>query len=331
MIYKLKIIYKCIISLVIFISFSCDTEKYNPDVKTITFNQGNQQFSIVSFYLNMPVYIKNAKENKKQIKKIYKTYVYDPIWDNFASNGECSFLVKNIGYPITNLEELSTAINILNNSGVEDIIRKALLKVSKVLPGPNTTVYIQTLDPSHKKMIPPSARKIFDMGIHADTYGTGRIIICINPTSKNWKKLLPRIVVHEYHHSVWISRNFETIHFSLLDCLVLEGRAEGFADLIYPDIEAPWPGFADLKNEYSVWQQIRQVLNSKDEQIIMKMFIGNEEIPFLSVYSMGYIIMQEFLKNNPEVSLMEWTDIKPVDILSKSKYIEKFNLTRCAN
>jgi hypothetical protein len=40
---------------------------------------------------------------------------------------------------------------------------------------------------------------------------------------------------------------------------------------------------------------------------------------------MGYRIMQEFVKNNPEDSLMEWTDMEPDEILSKSKYEEKFN------
>jgi len=325
MIHMLKNIYRCIITLVLFISYSCDLKNYDPDIKTTTFSQANQQFSIMSFYLNMPVYIEKVKENKKQIDRIYKTYVYNPIWDNFASKGECSFLAKNIQYPITDLDGLSTAIKILNDSGVEEIVKKALLKVSKVLPGPNTTVYIQVLNPSYKKMIPPGAKKILDMGMHADTYGSGRILIAIDPTSKNWKKMLPRIVAHEYHHSVWVSRNFETIHFSLLDCLILEGRAEGFADLLYPDIEAPWPGFTDPKNEYSVWQQMSQVLHSKDEQIIMKMFVGNKDIPFLGVYLMGYKIMQEFLKNNPEVSLIEWTDMEPGEILSKSKYTEKFN------
>ena len=321
----LKNNYKYIITIIIFISFSCDLKKYDPELRTTTFLQANQQFSIVSFYLNMPVYIKKAKENKKQINKIYKTYVYDPIWDNFASKGECSFLAKNIKYPITEIDGLDTAIKILSDSGVEDIIKKALLKVSKVLPGPNTTIYIQILNPSYKKMIPSNASKIIDMGMHADTYGTGRILIAIDPMSKNWKKMLPRIVAHEYHHSVWVSRNFETINFSLLDCLILEGRAEGFADLIYPDIEAPWPGSFDLNYEYRVWQHMKQVLHSKDEQIITKMFAGNEEIPFLGVYSMGYKIMQEFFKNNPEVSLIEWTDMEPAEFLSKSKYSEKFN------
>ena len=172
-------------------------------------------------------------------------------------------------------------------------------------------------------MIPEQAQDIRDMGIHADTYGTGRIFIAIDPAAKNWKNLLPRIIAHEYHHSIWISRNFETVHFSLLDCLILEGRAEGFADIIYPDIKAPWPDLT-REEEYRVWNYMKPVLYSTDELLIMKMITGNKEIPFLSVYSMGYKIMQDFLENNHQISLTEWTNYKPEEILLKSRYENKF-------
>ena len=320
-----KYLYSFLIIILQMFLLNCESADSNIQNKTITFSQANQQFSIVPFYLNMPTYVKKAKENRAQINRIYKTYVYDPIFDDFASKGECSFLAKNIKYPITDLDGLNTEITVLSNSGVERIVKEALLKVSKVLPGPNTTVYLQVIDPSYKKIIPPNASKILDMGMRADTYGTGRILISIDPTSKNWKNMLPRVVAHEYHHSVWVSRNFETIEFSLLDCLILEGRAESFADLLYPNIKAPWPDLLDREKEHRVWQHMKQVLHSTDEQLILKMFIGDKEIPFLSVYSMGYRIMQEFFKNNPEVSLMEWTDMEPNEILSKSKYAEKFN------
>jgi uncharacterized protein YjaZ len=315
----------CLIILSLIYLSACDSTKNNIQNKTITFSQATQKFSIVSFYLNMSTYIEKAKENRPQINRIYKRYVFDPIFNDFASKGECSFLAKNIKNPITDLDGLASEINLLSNSGVEEIIKNALLKVSKVLPGPNTTVYIQVMDPLYKKMIPPNATKIINMGMHADTYGTGRIFISIDPTSENWKKMLPRVVAHEYHHSVWISRNFETINFSLIDCLILEGRAEGFADLLCPNIEAPWPDLLDREEEHRVWQIMRHSLHSKDEQIILKMFTGDKEIPFLSVYSMGYRIMQEFFSNNPNVSLLEWTDMNVEEILSKSKYEEKFN------
>ena len=111
----------------------------------------------------------------------------------------------------------------------------------------------------------------------------------------------------------------------MLDCLILEGRAEGFADLVYPDIVPPWPDLIEGDKEHRAWKQMKHVLHSRDEQLIQKMFIGDKEMPFLSVYSIGFKIMQEFIKNNPEISVMEWTDMEPDEILSKSSYEDKFN------
>jgi hypothetical protein len=171
----MKFLFSCLVILILMNLSACESTDSNIQNKTIVFSQANQQFTIVPFYLNMPAYVKKAKENRAQINQIYKTYVFDPIFDDFASKGECSFLAKNIKNPITDLDGLNTEIKVLSNSGVEEIVKEALLKVSKVLPGPNTTVYLQVIDPSYKKIIPPNASKILDMGMHADTYGTGRI------------------------------------------------------------------------------------------------------------------------------------------------------------
>jgi uncharacterized protein YjaZ len=303
---------------------NCNNVRNNKDINIINFTQAQQKFTIVPFYENIPTYIIQAHHNKSQIDKVYKDYIYNPIWYDFASNGECAFLARNIKNPIRDLETLDKEFRLLSGSGVEEIVKDALLTVSRELPGPNTTVYIQVMDPAYKKMIPEYAKKILDMGIHADTYGTGKIFVAIDPRARNWKNILPRIIAHEYHHSIWISRNFETVHFSLLDCLIIEGRAEGFADRIYPNIEAPWPDLT-AEDEYRIWNYMKTVLHNKDERLILEMTTGNKEIPFLSVYSIGYKIIQEFLKNNPQVPILEWTDYGPEKILKKSKYEDKFS------
>ena len=53
--------------------------------------------------------------------------------------------------------------------------------------------------------------------------------------------------------------------------------------------------------------------------------VGNGDIPFASIYTMGYRIMQKFFEHNPEVSLLEWTDMEAEEILYKSKYDKKFD------
>jgi len=40
-------------------------------------------------------------------------------------------------------------------------------------------------------------------------------------------------------------------------------------------------------------------LDSRDAELNMRMVVGDKDIPFASAYTIGYRIMQEFLKNNP--------------------------------
>jgi len=141
----------------------------------------------------------------------------------------------------------------------------------------------------------------------------------------DWKQYLQKITAHEYHHSVWVSRNFETVNFSLLEYLTLEGRADSFAELIYPDIKSPWVNMFDFEKEKDVWYFLRDRLNSRDADLLMRTAAGDKNTPFASVYTIGYRIMQDFFKNNPDVTLQEWTDMEAEDIFRKSNYEAKFN------
>ena len=62
------------------ITFSCNSTGYIPDLKTHTFSNQSQQFTLVSFYKHMPAYVKHAKANHKEIERIYNQLVYNPIW-----------------------------------------------------------------------------------------------------------------------------------------------------------------------------------------------------------------------------------------------------------
>ena len=301
--------------------FSCDMTDGTHKYKTLRFTQADQQFSIVSFYLHMEEYIKLGKENRKQIDRIYKKYVYDPIWKDFASKGECSFLAKSLKNPIKDLQGLSSEITVLSKSGVEEIVKKALINISEVLRGPHTTVYLQVIDPIYKNYIP----KNLQTGLVAHTFGSGRIFIAIDPTTSTWRDQLLKIVAHEYHHSVWISRNFKTVNFSLLEYLILEGRADSFSNLVYPNIESPWTNIFGRKKEQNIWHNIKNDLHNRDEYLNMKMAVGDKDIPFASAYTIGYRIMQEFLNNNPGMTILEWTDMAATEILLKSKYEEQLN------
>ena len=121
-------------------------------------------------------------------------------------------------------------------------------------------------------------------------------------------------MAHEYHHSVWVSRNFKTVNFSLLEYLILEGRADNFAAMAYPDIDSPWINLFGVEKEKFVWNMIEDRLDMRDGEFNMKMAVGDDHVPFGSVYTIGYRIVQEFLNNHPELTLSEWTDLEPIEL-----------------
>ncbi|UCH64929.1 MAG: hypothetical protein JSW63_09970, partial [Ignavibacterium sp.] len=82
-----KFLFSCLAILILMSLSACESTDRNIQNNTTVFSQANQQFTIVPFYLNMPKYVKKARENRAQINRIYETYVYDPIYDDFASKG----------------------------------------------------------------------------------------------------------------------------------------------------------------------------------------------------------------------------------------------------
>ena len=311
----------CPLTMIVFLClFACDTNSQNSQFKSVSFSQAGCEFSIVSAYLNMTIFIDEAKENRKNSSKLYNKYVYGPIWKNFASDGEYSFLAESIKSPITDLETLSEEVEILSGSGVEDIVKEALLKVSGSFPDPDTDIYLLAIDPNYKQYTP----KKLIIGMMAHTFGAGRILLLIDPTISGWQKILPKVVAHEYYHSAWTSRNFETKDFSVLEYLIFEGRADVFAEMMYPDIKAPWTNLFGSEKEKSVWYEMKRFLKSRDAQVVGRMSSGDKNIPIGSVYTIGFRIVQEFIKNNPDITMLEWTDVTAEDILANSRYEDRF-------
>jgi uncharacterized protein YjaZ len=314
-------------ALLTIILLGCDNsnQDHKADFETTSFSQPNQSFTIVSAYLNMAEYVEKAREKRQDAARLYRDCVYDPIVETFASKCEYPFLTKSIEAPITDLEGLDKEIRMLSNSDTERIVETALLKISKVLPGPDTTVVLLAMNTQYRLLF--AERKLANMntGVMAITVGSGVIIVSIDPTVPKWEYILPYVIAHEYHHSVWTSRNFKTSNFSLLEYLVFEGRADSFAKKVHPDIDPPWLQVIGKEREEEIWGSIRGLLNKKDSELNSRIMVGDNEIPFGSGYTIGFNIMQDFTKNNPEVDIHQWTDMDFEKIFLKSNYEARFN------
>jgi uncharacterized protein YjaZ len=128
------------------------------------------------------------------------------------------------------------------------------------------------------------------------------------------------VIAHEYHHSVWISRNWKSADFSLIEYLIFEGRADAFAAGLYDSVKSPWTTMINKEQENIVWNAIMPDIFQRGHERINKVMFGSEGIPFGSGYTIGFNIVRSFKQNNPKYSDKEIIDLAPEEILKMSKY-----------
>lgn len=299
---------------------NCAREIEPPQFQRTSFEQAGQEFCIVSAYTGMGDYAKAARMKSSRMNYLYNHFVYEPLWKNFAETGEYSFITTSLESPINDFAGLERSVELLSQSGVEDVVKEALLKTAAVLPGPNTTVHLLAMNPQYKYLFEQNNLSELNTGVMAITVGAGKIIVSIDPTVHTWRDVLPFVIAHEYHHSAWTARNFETIDFSLLEYLVFEGRADSFAKIIFPQTDTPWTHIIDSVQEKSVWERLKGKLNRREAKLNDSIMNGDVGIPAGSGYTIGFHIVQSFLKNNPQMDILQWTDLDAGTIYEKSGY-----------
>jgi uncharacterized protein YjaZ len=263
-------------------------------------------------------YLKAVQANSGKLDSLFKEKVGQPVFDKYFSSSDYSFLVKqHLSNPIRNRVELEKTIGRLHDQR-ETIIKDvmdALNDAGAFIKNDSITVYI----------MPASHDNIFILqkmgGVTALTASSKQILLSIEPQIEGWEKMLKYSVAHEYHHTCWTKNNLAKLpSWTLLNYLVFEGRADSYAHLVYPNIQSPWTGALTAEQKAKLWGRIKGELESTDVSLQQQVMFGSFVYPYWGGYSLGYDIVQTFLKNNKNISPDDWTNLDAETILSKSDY-----------
>jgi uncharacterized protein YjaZ len=293
--------------LVLFVFLSCSKNDISFERAKISVR--GQEIEILTAYKIFDNYLLNKKD--------YFRSVYQNIEREFIENAEYPFLLETIKREIKPDQRLKEATSLLKQCDILNIVDSSFQKIIKELPGPKTKILIIPANPEYRAFY-----KQYKVGVAAITVGAGKIIVSIDPTSNYWEVQLPYVLAHEYHHSVWTSRNFTTVDFTPLEYLVLEGKADSFAKNLFPNIDMPHTKMIDENKERLVWDLIKPELNNRKSEMNDLMMIGNEDIPACSGYTIGFNIVELYKRNNQNVHDSLIIDIEPEQILFLSKYDE---------
>ena len=286
-----------------------------PDFERTVFNINNQSIEVLTTFNLIDTYISRSDKHPNNVFKSSNIYIYKPIQHEILDNAEAAFLFKTFKVPYEANDYLRSEIELLRSSDLLTILQESLTKITKALPGPNTKIIIMPASSLSRPTL--EKNKIPISGI---TLGSGKIILSIDPTFQNWTDFLPYCVAHEYHHSTWISRNWVSANFSLLDYLVFEGRADLFASELYNTVTNPLTNFLTIDQEVEIWGLIKSEIFEKGHERINKVMFGTDNIPFGSGYNIGFNMVRLFKENNTASLTLNLIDMDPKEIFEHSGY-----------
>jgi len=260
-------------------------------------------------------YLSSSDKHNSNILNSSNKYIYKPIQHEIIDHAEAAFLFNTIKVPYETNDQLRNEIELLRSSDLLPIIKESLTKITQELPGPNTKIIILPASSLSRQTL--EKNKIPISGI---TLGSGKIILSIDPTFKNWIDFLPYCIAHEYHHSTWISRIWVSADFSLIEYLVFEGRADLFASEQYCAVSNPMTNFLTKDQESEIWKLIKNDIFEKGHERINQVMFGTDNIPFGSGYNIGFNIVRLFKEKNTASLTLNLIDMDPEEIFKHSGY-----------
>lgn len=285
-----------------------EVEVENP----LVFKHNEQEFKIINYFQLYLDYIEQVKKQPNNLEEIYKQSI----------GGQLH--VEGFGYdatddPIfttsTNIEAMEKSVLSLieNQSKIDSLIKEALKESVDKLPGGNKSVYVFPGNPDYEASMKAMGN------VSGMAWDANRILIFINPSFV--EQDLKHTVAHEYHHVIYMSGD-NAKWFTLLERSILEGKADTFAKNLYPTVHYSYLDPLTGYYEQEGWRTFFENLNSTDASILNEFYYGKrmKGIAEYTTYRIGYQIMESFLKENPNVTIEEWTKMPAEDILLNSKY-----------
>lgn len=273
---------------------------------------------IVTGYMGMLEYVNKAKANPDaDLTELWLKHVIDPYWDEWASGQFNEERTRaQMENPITEFDKLSLAVERLYNSEIVSIITDSYRQITEMLPPPGSN-----------KVICVYANPYLGEnvgGVVGSCIGDN-ILIQINAAFPGWEAVVPWVLAHEYHHTVWGYHHFflkGNSQLDLLTGLISDGQADSFAKSLNRDMDVPWINALSVQKEQEQWDIMQEYLNSTDEDVYCRFFFGEEKsgTPCGTAYTIGYHIVQGYLNMHPGISYIELLDKDAYEIFIESGY-----------
>lgn len=278
-----------------------------------------QRHQIVSMYQDIRNYIREVqKAIEPDYASLWTTYVIEPQWQSWAAGQFNEQRTRQaLGSPLIDTEKLGAALQLMEQAGVETLVAAAYGRVLEALPAPEGAAVVCIM---------------LDYNIAEELHGVvgscvgDNMLLQINPFVNSWQEYIPWVIAHEHNHSIWgydyfFIKGNRNVEF--LTSLITEGMADSFAKSLCPELEPHWIRALEEKEAAAQWELMKQFLQQPDEpKLHIRFFFGDKEnnTPPYTGYTIGYRLVQGYLRNNPETTFAELAQKSASEILLGSDY-----------
>ena len=292
-----------------------EAEKVKPP--RLTFKQDEQTIKIIPLYDEYQSYVDATLKEPTENGALFEKHVLaaknkwvekEKLTDTYTDR-------RIYEIPTDNVEELNKTIAYLkkHQDSIHQQIKKSLQTSIKALPRTEKlTVFVAPYNVHN-------AADIQRFG-GVSGFASGKNMFTLYLAKDFSKDTLANAVAHEYHHTV----AFESItHDSMFNSIMLEGEADMFAAQVYPKgkTEATEPLL-----DHTLENLLTHVNNNAVTEKDLRFGNYGKQIPPLAKYSLGFMIMTDFIQKNPDVPVANWTQMPPADILEKTDYAKKLTI-----
>ncbi|GAA0365921.1 DUF2268 domain-containing putative Zn-dependent protease [Bacillus horti] len=305
-------------------TFSNKLSTESVEINPVAFSHHEQEFEIIPFYKEILEYVEQARKDRAEnMELLYFDYVLEPF--RRSAWGDTSSLTVNY-YQVTSTKMLDkleeyTYLLLKDQENINDSIKEALIKSADVLPAKEKKkIYLFPFHPDYDYV------SELMKGIEGYAYDEEVIILSIDPYHYT-NNVLRGFVASNYYNAVYSELTYRKSP-TLLDSVVMSGKSHAFATIIFPDINIPLVEPLSKNEETLVWSTMADLLSRQKSTADLYFNFANGDqsvgIPYWSNHRIGYQIMQDFLKYNPDVPVEEWITMDSSDILEKSRFNERF-------
>ncbi|HCN59196.1 MAG TPA: hypothetical protein DIS82_13650 [Exiguobacterium sp.] len=292
-----------------------EAEKAEP--QKLIFKQDHQTIQIIPLYDAYQSYVDATLKEPTENGALFEEHVLaakhkwiekEKLTDTYTDR-------RILEIPTDNAEELNKTIAYLkkHQDSIHQQIKKSLQTSIDALPRTEKlTVFVAPYNVHNAADIQRFG------GVSGFASGTDQFTLYL---AKDFSTdTLANAVAHEYHHTVAFEHN---THDSIFNGIMLEGEADMFAAQVYPKgkSEATEPLL-----DHTLDNLLTQINNYNVDAYDLRNGDYDKDIPPLAQYTLGYMIMTDFLQKNPDLPVAKWTAMPTTDILEKTGYAKKLTI-----